>query len=80
MPRTLMDIRLPDQTGIVACRQIKRQWPTIQVLLLTSFADEELAMETIEAGAVGYVLKQLATEELLRAVRTVGQGAAGTRP
>ncbi len=70
----LMDIRLPDKTGITACRQIREQWPDIQILMVTSFADETLVMEAIEAGAAGYILKQLDTQELLRAVRAVGQG------
>lgn len=76
----LMDVRLPDQTGIVACRQIRKNWPDIQVLMLTSFADEDLVMEAIEAGAAGYVLKQLDTDELLRAVRAVGHGDAVLDP
>ena len=76
----LMDIRLPDQTGIVACQQIREKWSDIQVLMLTSFADEDLVMEAIEAGAAGYVLKQLDTDELLRAVRAVGQGDAVLDP
>lgn len=76
----LMDIRLPDQTGITACRQIRQDWPDIQILMLTSFADENLVMEAIEAGAAGYVLKQLDTDELLRAVRAIGQGDAVLDP
>ena len=76
----LMDVRLPDQTGIAACRQIRQDWPDIQVLMLTSFADEDLVMEAIEAGAAGYVLKQLDTDELLRAVRAIGQGDAVLDP
>jgi len=76
----LMDIRLPDQTGIAACRQIRQDWPDIQILMLTSFADEDLVMEAIEAGAAGYVLKQLDTDELLRAVRAIGQGDAVLDP
>lgn len=76
----LMDIRLPDQTGIAACRQIRQDWPDIQILILTSFADEDLVMEAIEAGAAGYVLKQLDIDELLRAVRAVGQGDAVLDP
>jgi DNA-binding NarL/FixJ family response regulator len=76
----LMDIRLPDQTGIAACRQIRRSWPEIQVLMLTSFADDELVVEAIEAGAAGYVLKQLDTDDLVRALRAVGQGDAVLDP
>src|SRR5512135_1893382 len=46
----LMDIRLPDQSGIAACQQIRQRWPAIQVLMLTSFADEALVLEAINAG------------------------------
>ena len=49
----LMDVRLPDQSGIAACRQIRQQWPATHVLILTSFADEALVLEAIEAGAAG---------------------------
>jgi len=76
----LMDIRLPDQSGIVACRQIRQSRPEVQVLMLTSFADEALVIEAIEAGAAGYVLKQLDTAELVRAIRAVGQGDAVLDP
>lgn len=76
----LMDIRLPDQNGIAACRQIRQQWPPIQVLMLTSFADEDLVLEAIGAGAAGYVLKQLDTTDLVSAVRAVGRGDAVLDP
>jgi DNA-binding NarL/FixJ family response regulator len=76
----LMDIRLPDQSGIAGCRQIRQSRPEIQVLMLTSFADETLVIEAIEAGAAGYVLKQLDTGELVRAIRAVGQGDAVLDP
>ena len=72
----LMDIRLPDQSGIEACQKIRQRWPDIQVLMLTSFADEDLVVEAINAGAAGYVLKQLDTADLLKAVRAVSQGDA----
>jgi DNA-binding NarL/FixJ family response regulator len=76
----LMDIRLPDQSGITACRKIRDDWPEVQILMLTSFADEDLVIEAIEAGAAGYVLKQLDTNDLLRAVRAVGWGKAVLDP
>jgi DNA-binding NarL/FixJ family response regulator len=76
----LMDIRLPDQSGIVACRHIRQQWPQIQVLMLTSYADEELVLEAINAGAAGYVLKQLDTNDLVYAVQAVGRGDAVLDP
>jgi DNA-binding NarL/FixJ family response regulator len=76
----LMDIRLPDQSGIVTCQQVRQRWSAVQVLMLTSFADEELVLEAISAGAAGYVLKQLGNDDLLRAVRAVGRGDAVLDP
>jgi DNA-binding NarL/FixJ family response regulator len=76
----LMDIRLPDQSGITACQQVRQRWPDVQVLMLTSFADEDLVLEAISAGAAGYVLKQVGTDDLLRAVRAVGRGDAVLDP
>ncbi len=76
----LMDIRLPDRTGIEACREIRRHCPGVQVLMLTSYGDDELVREAIAAGAAGYVLKQVSTDELLRAVRAVAQGDAVLDP
>jgi DNA-binding NarL/FixJ family response regulator len=75
-----MDIRLPDQSGIAACQQVRQRWPAVQVLILTSFADEELVLEAISAGAAGYVLKQVGGDELVRAVRAVGHGDAALDP
>jgi two-component system, NarL family, response regulator DevR len=76
----LMDIRLPDQSGITACQQVRQRWPAVQVLMLISFADEDLVLEAISAGAAGYVLKQVGTDDLLRAVQTVGRGDAVLDP
>jgi DNA-binding NarL/FixJ family response regulator len=76
----LMDIRLPDQSGITACQQVRQRWPGVQVLMLTSFADEDLVLEAISAGAAGYVLKQLGNDDLLRAIRAVGHGDAVLDP
>jgi DNA-binding NarL/FixJ family response regulator len=70
----LMDVRLPDGTGVDACRRLRQEVPHCRVLILTSFADSELVVEAIEAGAAGYVLKQLDTEQLLRAIRGIRDG------
>ena len=70
----LMDIRLPDRSGITACQEIRLLWPKTQVIMLTSYTDEGLVLEAVTAGAVGYLLKQLNAEEFLRAVRAVAQG------
>ena len=70
----VLDVRLPDGTGVDACREIRSRWPEIHVLMLTSFADEEALVASIMAGASGYVLKRIASEELVDAVRRVGNG------
>lgn len=72
----LMDIRLPGGGGIDACQQITSRVPSCVVVMLTSFADDELVVRAIRAGAVGYVLKQVGNAELLRAIRAAAQGEA----
>jgi two-component system, NarL family, response regulator DevR len=70
----VMDVRLQDGSGIEATREIRARRPQAQVLMLTSFADDEALFASIMAGAAGYVLKQIRGEELLQAIRTVGRG------
>jgi len=70
----VMDVRLPDGSGIEATRDVRAARPATQVLMLTSFADDEALFASIMAGAAGYVLKQIKGAELVRAIRTVGQG------
>ncbi|MBI4311547.1 MAG: response regulator transcription factor [Chloroflexi bacterium] len=70
----LMDVRLGDGTGIEACRAIKSDRPAAQVLMLTSFGDEEAVVASIMAGASGYLLKNVGRADLLRAIRAVAQG------
>lgn len=72
----LMDIRMPGEGGIEATRQITSRFPEVKVVMLTSFADDELLMRAIVAGAAGYVLKQVGNEELLRAVKAAARGEA----
>lgn len=72
----LMDIRLPGEGGIEAAGQVTRRVPNSRVVMLTSFADDELVVRAIRAGAVGYVLKQVGNEELLRAIRAAARGEA----
>jgi DNA-binding NarL/FixJ family response regulator len=76
----IMDIRMPGNSGIDACRAIVGRWPEIQVIMLTSYANDELIADAIRAGAVGYVLKQVGTGELARALEAVRQGAASLDP
>jgi DNA-binding NarL/FixJ family response regulator len=70
----VMDVRLADGSGIEATREIRARRPQTQVIMLTSFADDEALFASIMAGASGYVLKQVKSGELIRAVRTVGRG------
>ena len=70
----VMDVRLSDGSGIEATRDIRAARPTTQVLMLTSFADDEALFASIMAGAAGYVLKQIKGDELVRAIRAVGAG------
>jgi two-component system response regulator DevR len=70
----VMDVRLPDGSGIEATRDIRAQRPSVQVLMLTSFADDEALFASIMAGAAGYVLKQIRGADLVAAIRTVGGG------
>lgn len=70
----LMDVRLPDESGIEACRKIRAADPEIRVLMLTSYSDEEAIFSAIMAGASGYLLKKIGAEQLYRAVTAVGEG------
>ncbi|HEV8652878.1 MAG TPA: response regulator transcription factor, partial [Actinomycetes bacterium] len=70
----VMDVRLTDGSGIEATRDIRAARPKTQVLMLTSFADDEALYASVMAGAAGYVLKQIRGGELVGAIRTVGAG------
>jgi DNA-binding NarL/FixJ family response regulator len=70
----VMDVRLADGSGIEATREIRAKLEKTQVLMLTSFADDEALFSSIMAGAAGYVLKQIRGGELVRAIREVGNG------
>ncbi len=70
----VLDVRLPDGSGIDVCREIKKRWPATGVLILTSYADQDALIEAFDAGASGYILKRVDSVGLLEAVRRVGQG------
>jgi two-component system response regulator DevR len=72
----VMDVRLLGGSGIDACRQIVAQAPEIKVIMLTSYAEDELLFDAIAAGACGYVLKQIGSDDLVRALESVGRGEA----
>lgn len=76
----LLDIRLPDGSGVDAARDILGQCPRTRVLFLSSFADEHTVMEAILAGAHGYLLKDIASQALIRAIRAVVAGQAHIDP
>jgi two-component system, NarL family, response regulator DevR len=70
----VMDVRLQDGSGIEATRDIRAARPVTQVLMLTSFADDQALFASIMAGAAGYVLKQIRGDDLVQAIRAVGAG------
>jgi two-component system, NarL family, response regulator DevR len=72
----VMDIRLPGTSGIEACEEITTRFPETHVLMLTSYAEDEMLFSAIRAGASGYVLKQIGGEELVHALEAVARGEA----
>lgn len=76
----VMDIRLTDGSGIDACRAITKNNPQTKVIMLTSFAEDDLLFNAISAGAAGYVLKQVGNDDLVRAIETVLRGDAMLDP
>lgn len=72
----LMDIRLPGTSGIEACEEVTTNFPETRVVMLTSYAEDEMLFSAIRAGASGYILKQIGGEELIRALEVVGRGEA----
>ncbi|WP_413759849.1 response regulator [Streptomyces sp. MMBL 11-3] len=70
----VLDVRLPDGDGVSVCRELRSRLPELACLMLTSFDDEEALLDSIMAGASGYVLKQIQGSDLVSAVRTVAAG------
>jgi len=70
----VMDVRLPDGSGIEACREIRAEFPAVRVVMLTSYPDEEAVLSAILAGASGYLLKQIRGRDLVTALEAVGRG------
>ena len=70
----LLDVRLSDGDGVEVCREIRSRHPEIQCLMLTSFSDDEALFDAIMAGASGFILKQVKSEEIVQAVRFVANG------
>ncbi len=72
----LMDIRLPGMSGIEACEEITQKNKDIKVVMLTSYAEDEMLFAAIRAGASGYLLKQISSEDLIRSLNSVARGDA----
>ncbi|WP_275413891.1 response regulator transcription factor, partial [Planomonospora parontospora] len=70
----VLDVRLPDGSGIDVCREVRSRMPGLACLMLTSFADDDALFDAVMAGASGYVLKQIHGSDLVGAVRTVASG------
>lgn len=70
----VMDVRLPDGSGIEACRDIRAEFPATRIVMLTSYPDEEAVLSAILAGASGYLLKQIRGRDLVSALEAVGRG------
>jgi len=70
----VMDIRLPGKSGVEATEEIMRHRPETRVVMLTSYAEDDVLFDAIAAGAAGYVLKQIGSDDLVRALMTVGRG------
>ena len=76
----LMDVRMPRLDGITATRAFKERWPAIRVVILTTFDDRELIQAGLQAGALGYVLKDITAEQLATTIRVVAQGQVLLHP
>ena len=76
----LMDLVMPHKDGVAAIAEIKDEDPTVRILVLTSFSEDRKAFEAVKAGALGYVLKDSSSDELIQAIRDVYQGELALQP
>jgi len=76
----LMDIRMPEMDGVTATRELLTRYPEVKVIILTTFEDDETVFEGLKAGARGYLLKDISSEEMAEAVRKVAAGEALIQP
>jgi len=76
----LMDLRMPQMDGVTAIRQVRARFPKVQVLVLTTYDTDSEIVRAVEAGATGYLLKDVLREELFRAVRLCAKGEAVLSP
>jgi two-component system response regulator DevR len=76
----VLDVRMPNMSGVEACQQIVQQLPGTRVVMLTSYAEDDLLFAAIRAGASGYVLKRIGSDELVRTIEAVGRGESALDP
>ena len=76
----LMDVQMPILDGVAATRQLKRKVPNCHVIMLTTFDDDEYVFEGLRAGALGYLLKDTSSENLLNAIRAAARGESFLQP
>ena len=76
----LMDLIMPGMNGVATTRAVRERFPTVQVIALTSFPEDRLIQEVLEAGALSYLLKNVSADELARAIRAARQGQSTLAP
>lgn len=76
----VMDVRMPGMSGVDACRQITQQLPETRVVMLTTFAEDDLLFSAIRAGASGYVLKRIGSNDLVKTIESVARGESALDP
>ncbi len=76
----LIDLQMPRKTGVEAIEEIKQTNPDAKILVLTSYSDDEIVFAAIKAGALGYLLKESSTQELIQAIRDVHNGESSLHP
>jgi NarL family two-component system response regulator LiaR len=76
----LMDLVMPRMNGVEATRTIRERWPEVQVIALTSFKDKDLVKEVLQAGAIGYLLKDVSADEVAEAIRAAHAGRPTLAP
>jgi NarL family two-component system response regulator LiaR len=75
-----MDLVMPRSNGVVATRAIRKRWPQVQVIALTSFTEKELVRQAFQAGAISYLLKDISIDDLARAIRAAHDGCPTVAP
>ena len=72
----LLDIRLPDESGISICHKISTRWPDTKTIILTSYSGDETILQALSSGASGYLLKEINSSEIVNAISTVASGGS----